>query len=155
MFWSRNKNRNVVGDRKMIMEQLTKEDKMYYITKLMLELGMPAHLRGYHYLREAVCMSMEDMELVGSVTKLLYPEIARKYKTTDQKVERAIRNIIEVSWERGNESLMEELFGYSREHGKRRPTNSEFIAAMSDKMRMDCYFSYPRQSLADWRGEKV
>lgn len=113
------------------------EDKKHYVTRVMLELGMPAHLRGYHYLREAVCMSIENMELVGSVTKLLYPEIAKRFRTTDQKVERAIRNIIEVSWERGNETLMEEMFGYSREHGKKRPTNSEFIAAMADKIRLD------------------
>ena len=112
-------------------------DTQIYVTKVMLELGMPAHLRGYQYVREAVCMSIEDMELVGSVTKLLYPEIAKKCRTTDQKVERAIRNIIEVSWERGNEILMEEMFGYSRKQGKKRPTNSEFIAAVSDKIRMD------------------
>lgn len=112
-------------------------DTQIYVTKVMLELGMPAHLRGYQYVREAVCMSIEDMELVGSVTKLLYPEIAKKYRTTDQKVERAIRNIIEVSWERGNEILMEEMFGYSRKQGKKRPTNSEFIAAVSDKIRID------------------
>ena len=119
-----------------ITEKRIDENK-YRITRIMLELGMPAHLRGYQYVREAVCMSIEDMELVGSVTKLLYPEIAKKYRTTDQKVERAIRNIIEVSWERGNEILMEEMFGYSRKQGKKRPTNSEFIAAVSDKIRID------------------
>lgn len=112
-------------------------DTLQYVTRVMLSLGMPAHLRGYHYLREAICMSIEDMELVGSVTKLLYPEIAKRFRTSDQKVERAIRNIIEVSWERGNESLMEDMFGYSRVHGMKRPTNSEFIAAMADKIRME------------------
>lgn len=119
-----------------IKEEKT-ENTRRYVTKVMLELGMPAHLSGYHFLRDAVCMSMEDMELVGSVTKLLYPEIAKKYRTTEQKVERAIRNMIEVSWKRGNELLMEEMFGYSREDGKKRPTNSEFIIGMSDKIRMD------------------
>ena len=112
-------------------------DTEIYVTRVMLELGMPAHLKGYRYLRDAVCMTMEDMQLVGSVTKLLYPEIAKKWRTTDQKVERAIRSIIEVSWERGNEVLMEEVFGYSGQQGKKRPTNSEFIAALSDKIRMD------------------
>ena len=137
MFWSRNKNRNVVGDRKMIMEQLTKEDKMYYITKLMLELGMPVHLSGYHYLREAIRLSMEDMELVGSVTKLLYPEIAKVFHTESEKVERAIRSVIEVGWERGNTDFYEVIFGYSRKHGNGRPTNSEFIVALADLARME------------------
>ena len=137
MFWSRNKNRNVVGDRKMIMEQLTKEDKMYYITKLMLELGMPVHLSGYHYLREAIRLSMEDMELVGSVTKLLYPEIAKVFHTESEKVERAIRSVIEVGWERGNVDFYEVIFGYSRKHGNGRPTNSEFIVALADLARME------------------
>ena len=83
-----------------------------YITDIMLNLGVPAHLRGYRYLREAVLMSAEDMELVGSVTKLLYPEVAKKFKVTDQKVERGIRNAIEVSWERGNTELFDEIFEF-------------------------------------------
>ena len=86
------------------------EDIRCYVTRIMLELGMPAHLRGYHYLREAILMSMENMELVGSVTKLLYPEIAKTFQTTNVKVERAIRSVIEVGWERGNEELFEEVF---------------------------------------------
>ena len=73
---------------------------------MMLELGMPAHLRGYHYLREAICLTMDDMELVGSVTKLLYPEIAKRYRTESEKVERAIRSLIEVAWKRGNEAAV-------------------------------------------------
>ena len=102
------------------------------VTELMLELGMPAHLRGYHYLREAVLLSMDDMELVGSITKLLYPEIAKAFQTTNIKVERAIRSIIEISWERGNEEVFEKIFGYSKRCGKTRPTNSEFILGMAD-----------------------
>ena len=108
-----------------------------YVTRIMLELGMPAHLRGYHYLREAICMTVENMELVGSITKLLYPEIAKIYQTTNVKVERAVRSVIEVGWERGNEDLFEEIFGYSRVHGKLRPTNSEFILGVADKIRFD------------------
>lgn len=108
-----------------------------YITNIMLDLGVPAHLRGYRYLRDAVLMSMDDMELVGSVTKLLYPEIAKKYKVTDQKVERGIRNAIEVSWERGNRETFYDLFGYTGEGGNKRPTNSEYIARLADKARMD------------------
>ncbi len=84
--------------------------KRNYVTKLMLELGVPAHLKGYHYIRTAVLMSAEDMELVSSVTKLLYPDVAKKHDTTAQKVERAIRNAIEVSWQRGNMKAMEDLF---------------------------------------------
>lgn len=87
------------------------------ISAFMLELGIPAHLRGYYYLREAVLLAVSDMELVGSVTKLLYPVIARRYKTTLQRVERAIRNAVEVSWERGNPEVFEDLFGFSRETG--------------------------------------
>ena len=104
----------------------------YDVTKIMLELGMPAHLRGYHYLREAICLSVENMELVGSITKLLYPEISKMYHTTNEKVERAIRSVIEIGWERGNINFFEEIFGYSREHGKTRPTNSEFSLGVAD-----------------------
>lgn len=103
----------------------------------MLEIGVPAHLKGYHYLREAIHLCARDMELVCSVTKLLYPEIAKRYNTTDQKVERAVRNAIEVSWDRGNAQLFESIFGYSRETGKTRPTNSEYIACLADKVRLD------------------
>lgn len=108
-----------------------------YITRIMLEVGVPAHLKGYHYLREAIMISGKDMETVSSVTKLLYPEIAKRYKTTEQKVERAIRNAIEVSWGRGNMETFEELFGYSADSGKNRPTNSEYIARIADKVRLD------------------
>ncbi len=108
-----------------------------YITKIMLDIGVPAHLKGYHYLRDAILLSGRDMEVVSSVTKLLYPVIARHFRTTDQKVERAIRNAIEVSWVRGNTDTFHELFGYSVETGKNRPTNSEYIARIADKIRLD------------------
>lgn len=108
-----------------------------YITRIMLDIGVPAHLKGYHYLRDAIMISGKDMQAVSSVTKLLYPTIAKRFKTTAQKVERAIRNAIEVSWERGNENTFEELFGYSSTTGKNRPTNSEYIARIADKVRLD------------------
>ncbi len=108
-----------------------------YITEIMLDIGVPAHLKGYHYLRDAILLSGRDMEVVSSVTKLLYPTIAKRFKTTDQKVERAIRNAIEVSWTRGNVDTFERLFGYSVQQGKNRPTNSEYIARIADKMRLD------------------
>lgn len=111
--------------------------KEKYVTEIILDMGVPAHLKGYHYLRKAILLSEEDMEVVSSVTKLLYPEIAKIYKTTDQKVERAIRNAIEVSWVRGNAKTIESLFGYSTDKGKGRPTNSEYIARIADKVRLD------------------
>lgn len=106
------------------------------ISEFMLELGIPAHLRGYQFLRSAVGMCVEDMELVGSVTKLLYPDLAKMYQTTDTKIERAIRNAIEVSWDRGNSDLFEELFGYSNTLEYTRPTNSEYIAVVADYIRL-------------------
>lgn len=108
-----------------------------YITEIMLDIGVPAHLRGYHYLRDAILLSGKDMEVVSSVTKLLYPTIAKRFKTTDQKVERAIRNAIEVSWSRGNTETFEKMFGYSASSGRTRPTNSEYIARIADKVRLD------------------
>lgn len=108
-----------------------------YVTKIMLDLGVPAHLKGYHYLRTAIIMSIKDMETVSSVTKLLYPEVAKRFRTTDQKVERAIRNAIEISWNRGNRETIEMLFGYSADSGRMRPTNSEYIARIADKIRLD------------------
>lgn len=108
-----------------------------YITDIMLDIGVPAHLKGYHYIREAILLSGKDMEVVSSVTKLLYPAIAKRFKTTDQKVERAIRNAIEVSWNRGNTKTFEKVFGYSALTGRARPTNSEYIARIADKLRLD------------------
>lgn len=108
-----------------------------YITDIMLDIGVPAHLKGYHYIREAILLSGRDMEVVSSVTKLLYPAIAKRFKTTDQKVERAIRNAIEVSWNRGNVKTFEKVFGYSVLTGRARPTNSEYIARIADKLRLD------------------
>ena len=108
-----------------------------YITDIMLDIGVPAHLKGYHYLRDAIMLSGRDMEVVCSVTKLLYPTIAKRFRTTDQKVERAIRNAIEVSWTRGNVETFEKMFGYSVLSGRARPTNSEYIARIADKVRLD------------------
>ena len=108
-----------------------------YVTKMMLEMGVPAHLKGYKFLRCSILMAIEDMEVVGSVTKLLYRETAKKCATTEQKVERAIRNAIEVSWTRGNTNTFEELFGYSVLTGSGRPTNSEYIAQIADKISLE------------------
>lgn len=121
----------------MLQEKvLSRQELEQVISGFMLELGVPAHLRGYQYLRSAVEMCAEDMELVGSVTKLLYPDLAKMYRTTDQKIERAIRNAIEVSWERGNSELFEKLFGYNNSNEYSRPTNSEYIATVADYIRL-------------------
>ena len=120
---------------------MTDNELEKYITSIMLEIGVPAQLKGYHYLRTAILLSGKDVEAVSSVTKLLYPAVARRFKTTVQKVERAIRNAIEVSWNRGNVETFEELFGYSQASGRLRPTNSEYIARIADKLRLDYCFA--------------
>lgn len=121
----------------MELNNFSKIDLERYVTKIMLQIGVPAHLKGYHYLREAIMLAKQDMEVVSSVTKLLYPAVAKTFSSSDQKVERAIRNAVEVSWKRGNIETFEELFGYSIDTGKGRPTNSEYIARIADKIRLD------------------
>jgi len=107
------------------------------ITAIIKEIGVPAHIKGYAYLREAIQMVYIDIELLGSVTKILYPEIAKKFTTTPSRVERAIRHAIEVAWNRGNYESISEMFGYTVHHLKSKPTNSEFIAMIADKIRID------------------
>lgn len=107
------------------------------ITTIIKEIGVPAHIKGYNYLREAIMMVYYDIELLSSVTKILYPEIAKKFKTTSSRVERAIRHAIEVAWNRGNYETISETFGYTVSHLKSKPTNSEFIAMIADKLRID------------------
>ncbi len=116
---------------------MSSRDLERYITRLMLDMGIPAHLKGYHYLREAILISGQDMTTLNSVTKLLYPSIAKRYHTTETKVERAIRNAIEVSWRRGNTTVFEQMFGYSALNGRPRPTNSEYICQLADKIRLE------------------
>ena len=100
------------------------------------EIGVPAHIKGYQYLREAIMMSVEDSEMMGSITKILYPTIAKKYRTTASRVERAIRHAIEVAWNRGRMETLDDMFGYTLNTGKGKPTNSEFIALIADKIRL-------------------
>lgn len=107
------------------------------ITEVIHEVGVPAHIKGYQYLREAICMTVLDVELMNSVTKILYPDIAKKYHTTASRVERAIRHAIEVAWTRGRLETIETLFGYTVHTGKGKPTNSEFIALIADKIRLE------------------
>ncbi|MBB4825676.1 two-component system response regulator (stage 0 sporulation protein A) [Sporosarcina luteola] len=107
------------------------------ITSIIKEIGVPAHIKGYAFLREAIQMVYTDVDLLGSVTKVLYPDIAEKYKTTPSRVERAIRHAIEVAWNRGNYDVISKTFGYTVHHLKSKPTNSEFIAMIADKIRIE------------------
>ena len=102
------------------------------ITKILHEVGIPAHIKGYSYLRTAITCSYNNSEYIGQITKVLYPEIAKKYKTTGSRVERAIRHAIEVAWNRGNIDTIDEIFGYPISASKAKPTNSEFIAMIAD-----------------------
>jgi len=107
------------------------------ITSIIHEIGVPAHIKGYMYLREAISMVYNDIELLGSITKVLYPDIAKKFNTTASRVERAIRHAIEVAWSRGNIDSISTLFGYTISMSKAKPTNSEFIAMVADKLRLE------------------
>ncbi len=107
------------------------------ITSIIKEIGVPAHIKGYAYLRTAIKMVYNDVDLLGSVTKVLYPDIATKFNTTPSRVERAIRHAIEVAWNRGNYEVISKMFGYTVHHLKSKPTNSEFIAMIADKIRLE------------------
>lgn len=106
------------------------------VTDMIHEIGVPAHIKGYQYLREAIMMSVEEPDMLGSITKVLYPTIARKFQTTPSRVERAIRHAIEVAWNRGRMETLDDLFGYTINTGKGKPTNSEFIALIADRIRL-------------------
>ena len=106
------------------------------ITDIIHQIGVPAHIKGYHYLREAIMMSVKNTELINSVTKMLYPSVAQKHKTTSSRVERAIRHAIEVAWDRGDIDVLNAYFGYTVQNDRGKPTNSEFIAMISDKIRL-------------------
>jgi len=107
------------------------------VTDFIHELGVPAHIKGYHYMRTAIMMVVDDPELLNFITKQLYPEIAKKYYTTSSRVERAIRHAIEVAWGRGKPETINRIFGYTIHEGKGKPTNSEFIAMVADRIRLD------------------
>lgn len=107
------------------------------ITGIIHEIGIPAHIKGYLYLREAITMVYNNLELLGSITKILYPDIAKKYKTTPSRVERAIRHAIEVAWSRGNMDSINKMFSNTVNSNKAKPTNSEFIAMVADKLRLE------------------
>ena len=107
------------------------------VTNMIHEIGIPAHIKGYHYLRDAIMMAVEDMDVLNAITKILYPTVAKKHQTTSSRVERAIRHAIEVAWSRGKIDILDKLFGYTVSNGKGKPTNSEFIALVADTIRLE------------------
>jgi len=106
------------------------------VTSIIHEVGVPAHIKGYQYVREAIMITVENMDVINSVTKVLYPEVAKRYHTTPSRVERAIRHAIEVAWDRGDLETLQKFFGYTVSNAKGKPTNSEFIAMISDRIRL-------------------
>ena len=113
------------------------EDLENRVTNMLHEIGIPAHIKGYHYLRDAIIMAVKDMDVLNAITKILYPTVAKKYQTTSSRVERAIRHAIEVAWSRGKMDTLDELFGYTVSTGKGKPTNSEFIALIADTIQLE------------------
>lgn len=107
------------------------------VTKIIHQIGVPAHIKGYQYLRTAIMMTIEDSDIINSVTKILYPSVAKKYDTTSSRVERAIRHAIEVAWDRGDIETLNSYFGYTIQNNRGKPTNSEFIAMIADNLRLE------------------
>ena len=106
------------------------------VTEVIHQIGVPAHIKGYQYLRDAIMMTIENIDVVNAVTKVLYPTVAKKYNTTSSRVERAIRHAIEVAWDRGDIEVLQGYFGYTVSNIKGKPTNSEFISMIADKLRL-------------------
>ena len=106
------------------------------VTSIIHEVGVPAHIKGYQYLREAIILAVEDMDVINAVTKVLYPEVAKRLGTTASRVERAIRHAIEVAWDRGDLETLQKYFGYTVSNVKGKPTNSEFIAMIADRLQL-------------------
>lgn len=134
------KNTGVAENAGRVMTEVPKKtvvrDLEQDVTDMIHEIGVPAHIKGYQYLREAIMMSVEDQSMISSITKILYPTIAKRFQTTPSRVERAIRHAIEVAWSRGRMETLDALFGYTVDTGKGKPTNSEFIALIADRIRL-------------------
>ena len=128
MGWSKNQEG--------VAETQNSNDLQMTISEIMHQIGVPAHIKGYQYLREAIMLSINDQETMSSVTKVLYPTVAKMYSTTSSRVERAIRHAIEVAWDRGDVDVLSSYFGYTIQNTRGKPTNSEFIAMISDKLRL-------------------
>ena len=123
----------LIYEKKMEPERNLEED----VTNMIHEIGVPAHIKGYQYLRDAIIMVVNDIDMLNSITKILYPTIAKKHQTTPSRVERAIRHAIEVAWSRGKMDTIDDLFGYTVHTEKGKPTNSEFIALIADRIRLE------------------
>ena len=120
-----------------IQEETSSRDLERQVTAIIHEIGVPAHIKGYQYLREAIGLAVEDMDIINAVTKVLYPAVAKKFNTTSSRVERAIRHAIEVAWDRGDLETLQKYFGYTVSNAKGKPTNSEFIAMIADRISLD------------------
>lgn len=125
-----------MGETKHKSIEVTQESLESQVTDMIHEIGIPAHIKGYHYLRDAILMAIDDMDVLNAITKVLYPTVAKKHQTTSSRVERAIRHAIEVAWSRGKLDTLDQLFGYTVSNGKGKPTNSEFIALVADTIRL-------------------
>lgn len=119
----------------------SQEDLTVVITEILHQIGVPAHIKGYQYVREAIKLTIENPEMLNSVTKILYPTVAKNFKSTSSRVERAIRHAIEVAWDRGDVEVLNSYFGYTIQSQRGKPTNSEFVAMISDKIRLKRYVS--------------
>lgn len=134
---SKNKEENI-----KIMESASNcdENLMVTVTDIIHQIGIPAHIKGYHYLRKAIVLSVNDQKMLENITKLLYPTVAEDFSTTSNRVERAIRHAIETAWNRGNTDVLTDMFGYTVNANKGKPTNSEFIALITDMLRLKMKF---------------
>lgn len=126
----------IVSKRPLGIVPQNEPDLEVLVTDIIHQIGVPAHIKGYHYLREAIMLSVEDSDILNSVTKILYPTVAKRFDTTSSRVERAIRHAIEVAWDRGDIDTLNSYFGYTINGGRGKPTNSEFIAMIADKLRL-------------------
>jgi len=115
---------------------ITDNELELMVTEIIHQIGIPAHIKGYQYLREAIMLAIKDDDIINAVTKILYPTVAKRFKTTSSRVERAIRHAIEVAWDRGDIDVLNSYFGYTINGERGKPTNSEFIAMISDKLRL-------------------
>ena len=124
-------------NRRRDLPAASKESVELMVTSIIHEIGVPAHIKGYHYLREAIILAVNDIEIINAITKVLYPTVARKFQTTPSRVERAIRHAIETAWNRGDIDTLNRFFGYTVSNTKGKPTNSEFIAMIADKLNLE------------------
>lgn len=130
------RNRDMAAQTEDSIGNVREEDMEAQVTKIIHQIGVPAHIKGYQYLRTAILMTIQDSDIINSVTKVLYPSVAKKYQTTTSRVERAIRHAIEVAWDRGDLDTLNSYFGYTIQNSRGKPTNSEFIAMIADNMRL-------------------